>query len=142
VLTIIEHDLGKCITEAIAAKLQVIGIDTRTIITKIECSLARIGSTWVSIRHKHLGQREAVEEATAIIAYIVQGKTFSVIEALSEAPFLPLDVVALNKEWWTLGLNNLVWLGGRPRVWPEVEGGIRLQRSNEFFGGQMASFRY
>lgn len=112
--------MGKCLTKAIAAKLQVIGINTRAIITEIECSLARIGSTRVSIRHKHLGQRETIEEATAIIPDIVQGQTLSVVEAYSEAPLLPLEVVALNSERRALWLDNLVWLGGRPRLWPQI----------------------
>jgi hypothetical protein len=43
-------------TETVTAKLQVIGIDASTIAAEAECSLPRVRSPTVSVRHEHFGK--------------------------------------------------------------------------------------
>ena len=58
-------------TQAVTAKAKVIGIDARAVIPKIKSSFARVRRSRVTIRYKHLRQRETVEQAPAIVMNVV-----------------------------------------------------------------------
>lgn len=58
-------------SQAVATKLQVVGVDAGTIIPEIKRGLARIRSTRITVGHKHLAQGKSVEQASAIVANVM-----------------------------------------------------------------------
>jgi hypothetical protein len=84
--------------KAITTKLEVIGIDTGAIITKVECSLSWIWGSWIAVWYEHLSQRKAIEQASSIISNVMESETLSVVEANSELPFLPGQTIAFDME--------------------------------------------
>jgi hypothetical protein len=107
-------------TKAITSETKIVRIDPRTIVSKVKRSFAWVRCARISVWHKHLRQRETVEQAPAIVVDIVQSQAFAVIKANSECPFLPKDLLSFNCERRIFGLNHLVRLRCGPGTWSEV----------------------
>ena len=110
--------------------MKIVGIDPSPIIPEIKSRFARIRRPRITVRHKHLRQRQTIKQAPAIVSDIVQGQAFSVVETYSEAPLLPRYLLAVNAERRTFRLYHLVWLRSSPRTLSEVRmilaGGSRV----------------
>jgi len=118
------------LTETVAAKTKVVGIDTRAIVSKVKRGFAWVRRSRIAIRDKHLRKGETVKQAPAIVMDVVQRQTFAIIEANPEGPLLPRDFLAIDTERRTFGLNYLIWLRRGSRAWSEgrmiLAGGHRV----------------
>ena len=63
-----------------------------------------------SVWHGHLGDIQTVENVALVVCDIVEDETLPVIESNPEAPFLPVNGVAIHREGSTLRLLNNIWL--------------------------------
>jgi hypothetical protein len=86
------------LAEAITSELQLVGSDTSSDISQIESLLAVKRRARVSVRHSHVGERQAVEKRATLEVDVVEGQAFTEVEADAEVPILPLDEVALQIE--------------------------------------------
>ncbi len=61
------------LAETVTTEFEVVGIDAGTVATEVKCSFSGVRSSTITIRHEHLGEREAVEHASIVISHIVKG---------------------------------------------------------------------
>lgn len=85
--------------EAVAAKFEIVGHDACTSVAEVEGRLAVEGGTRVGVRDVHVREGEAVEEGPVVVADVVDDHAFTLIEAVTEGPFLPVDNVAGFSRW-------------------------------------------
>lgn len=113
--------------QAVAAETEVVGVDSRAVVAQIESRFARVWGARVAVGHEHFRQREAVEQAAVVVADVVQGQAFAVVEAKAKGPFLPGDLLAGDTEGGAGGLDDLEGFGGG--AWAGAEGGMIFAQS-------------
>jgi hypothetical protein len=58
-------------SKAVAAKLEIIGIHTSSVVPKVKCRFSGTRSPAIAVRHEHLRKCETVEQRSSIICDIV-----------------------------------------------------------------------
>jgi hypothetical protein len=58
-------------SKAVATKLEVVGIHTSSVVSKVKCRFSGTRSPAITVRHEHLRKCETVEERSSIICDIV-----------------------------------------------------------------------
>lgn len=114
--------------KAVAAQLEVVGHDTGADVPQVKGLLLVKGRAGVGVRYRHVAQRHAVKERSAVVRYLVEDHTLAEVEAGAHLPLLPLDGVSLEGEGSALGLDHAQWLEVGPllvELWNILIGGDR-----------------
>ncbi len=118
--------------EAIAAEFEAVGAHAHAVLADVEGVLAALGGAGVAVGNDHLGERGAVEDgafaAVVVVAEVVQRQSLAGVEADDEAPLLPGDLIAVDLEARSLGLDDLQRLDVLARCGNPVGGVVRLAR--------------
>src|ERR1700737_2550174 len=97
-------------TETVTTQFEVVGSDPGADVAKIEGRFAVVRRSRVGVWDKHVRYGQAIEDASAVIADIMQGQSLTVIETDAESPFLPFYDIPVDSVARALWLNDIVRL--------------------------------
>ena len=85
--------------QTVAAQSEVVGHDAGTGVAQVKGGFAMEGGSGIAVRDVHVGESQAIEEGAIVVADIVEDHAFTLVEAVAEGPFLPVDDLTRLSGW-------------------------------------------